>query len=142
MDYSKITGALKQYRQTGAHEAVSGASPHRLIQLLFNGVLQNITTAKGLMLRKDNHKGTLISKSISILDELRQSLNFEIGGEIAENLNALYEYSQLRLLRANLKNDTALLDEVAHLLREIKSAWDAIAPSEKDNPPQARVDAG
>ncbi len=142
MDYSKITGALKQYQQIGAHEAVSGASPHRLIQLLFNGVLQNITTAKGLMLRKDNQKGTLISKSISILEELRQSLNFEIGGEIAENLNALYEYSQLRLLRANLKNDTAILDEVANLLRIIKSAWDAIAPSEADNPPQARVSAG
>ena len=130
MDYSRTTVALKHYQQIGAQEAISGAGPHRLIQLLLMGALHNITTAKGYMLREDNRKGSLIGRTISILEELRQSLNFDAGGEIADNLNRLYEYCQLRLLRANLHNDPALLDEIAGLLREIKSAWDAIAPAE------------
>ncbi len=137
MNYLKTTVALKQYKEIGAQEAVSGASPHRLVQLLLHSALRNITIAKGYMLRKDNRKGSLISRTISILEELRQSLNFDAGGEIADNLDSLYEYCQLRLLRANLNNDPALLDEVVNLLREIRSAWDAIAPAEAGGNPIA-----
>ena len=133
MDYLKISSALKSYRQIGAHEAVSGVSPHRLIQLLLQGALQYVASSKGYMLRNDNQKGVLIGRAISILEALRQSLNFSAGGEIAENLNKIYEYCQLRLLRANVDNDPNLLDEVINLLRGIKSGWDAIEPAEADD---------
>jgi len=71
-------------------------------------------------------KGENISVAISILDGLRISLDKSAGGEIAQNLDDLYDYMGRVLLKANLKNDPSLLDEVAGLLNEIKSAWDAI----------------
>ena len=126
------SGALKQYQQIDVQATVAGASPHALIHLLLKGGLERIAMAKAYMCRGDNHKGVLISQAISILDGLRTSLDLEVGGEIAKNLDNLYEYCQRRLLNANLSNDPAMLDEVTSLLREISSAWDAISPV--DNP--------
>lgn len=125
MSHLNAQAALKQYQQVGV-QAVTGASPHMLIQMLLEGALERIAGAKGHMLRNDPAKGGFISRAIGILDGLRESLNLEVGGDIAENLNQLYEYCQRRLLQANVANDAAILDEVASLLREIKTAWDAI----------------
>ena len=61
-----------------------------------------------------------------LIDNLNASLDLEQGGEIAANLRELYGYACRRLLEANVRNDAAMLDEVAGLLREIKSAWDAL----------------
>ena len=118
--------ALKQYQQVGVQAAIADATPHRLIQLLMQGALEKIATAKGYTLRGNSEKGSLISGAISILDGLRGSLNFEVEGDIAENLELIYDYCQRRLLEANIKNDPVMLDEVYGLLRQIKLAWDAI----------------
>ena len=126
MSYPQVHGALNEYHQVGVHTAVGDASAHQLIQMLLNGALEKIATAKGLMLRKNPEKGSCIGRVISILDGLRESLNFEVGGEIAENLDQLYEYCQRRLLQASAQNDPKHLDEVTALLREIKIAWESI----------------
>jgi flagellar protein FliS len=55
---------------------------------------------------------------------LRGGLDLEHGGEVAENLNALYEFMVRRLFQASAKNDTDILDEVSELLREVKAGWD------------------
>ena len=80
------------------------------------------------MLRADTAaKGKAISKAITIInDGLRASLDLKVGGPLAQNLYALYEYMGNRLLFANLKNDVAALDEVKHLLANLKEAWEAI----------------
>src|SRR5690606_27077331 len=70
--------------------------------------------------------GQLISKTIEIVGGLRGFLDMEKGGEIAEQLENLYEYMERRLLQANLKNDVEILDEVAGLIREVKEGWDGI----------------
>ncbi len=127
MNYVKTTGALKEYSQVGVHSGVAAATPHRLIQMLMEGALEKIAGAKGAMGRGDvPAKGAQISWAISIIDGLRMSLDMEAGGDIADNLNRLYDYMTRRLLEANLKNEAAYLDEVANLLKEIKSAWDSI----------------
>lgn len=135
MNYSShLVGAVKQYKQVGAHSGVEAASPHRLIQMLLEGALEKINLAKGYMERNDVAlKGSHISWAISIIDGLRMSLDKEAGGEIAENLDALYDYMGRRLAEANLDNNVAMLDEVADLILEIKSAWDAI-PEEVAEP--------
>jgi flagellar protein FliS len=71
-------------------------------------------------------KGTQIGLVISIIDGLRVSLDKQAGGELAENLDRLYDYMMRRLLEANVRNEPAYLDEVANLLREVKDAWNAI----------------
>jgi flagellar protein FliS len=120
-------GAMQKYNQVRAHAHAEGASPHRLIQLLMDGALEKIRIAKGVMERRDiPEKVRQINWALSIIDGLRQSLDMEKGGEIAQNLNALYDYIQRRIVVANMENDTRILDEVASLLIEIKTAWEAV----------------
>ncbi len=117
--------ALNSYK-AGVVTEVEEASPHRLIQLLFEGALQRIAVAKGLIQRREiEEKGNNISRAITIVGGLRASLDMS-QGEIAQNLDNLYEYIERRLLEANLKNDELILDEVSSLLRDIKVSWDAI----------------
>lgn len=127
MSYAK---AMQQYNAVATDAAVDYASPYRLIQMLFEGALARIAAARGHMERGEvAAKGVAIGKAISIVAGLRKSLNHEVGGEIAANLERLYDYYERRLLEANASNDPRLLDEVTRLLAEIKSAWDQIGPA-------------
>ena len=119
--------ALKQYQAVNTHVQAVDASPHRLIQMLMEGGLTRIAQARGAMERQQTAmKGELIGKAIGIIGGLRAGLNLEAGGEVAANLDRLYEYMVNRLLEANVQNDMAPLDEVAGLLRNVKSGWDVI----------------
>jgi flagellar secretion chaperone FliS len=121
---------LNQYGKVAVGSETSFASPYRLIQMLMEGALDKIAFAKGQIERKDYaEKGRNITWAISIIQGLSASLNVESGGEIAANLEGLYDYMVRRLLVANKDNDAAILEEVASLLKEVKSAWDAM-PSE------------
>lgn len=125
--------AMNQYKQVGTQVDAATADPHRLITMLFDGALEKIAIAKGAMARQDvAEKGQKIGRAIAIIDGLRASLDREKGGEIAENLDALYDYMQRCLLNANIKNDAGLLDEVSDLIREVKSAWEVIAPEQPE----------
>lgn len=125
--------AMQQYRQNHIQGGVETASPHRLVQMLMEGALEKIMTAKSYMENKDiAKKGETISWAISIIDGLRSCLNEDAGGEVAQELFALYSYMEARLLEANMKNDPAILDEVALLLIQVKSGWDNI-PTEFHN---------
>jgi flagellar secretion chaperone FliS len=122
-----VGSALSQYKQVGAHGGVADADPHRLIQMLMEAVLDRVNEAKGFMQRKQAaDKGRCISKAISILDGLRDALDMTSGGEIARNLDNLYDYMQRRLVLGNSENKPENLDEVCSLMKEIKEAWDAI----------------
>ncbi len=122
--------AVNAYQTVQIDAAVLGASPHELITKLLSKAIDSIDEARGYMLSKDiSNKTEHIKVAISILsDGLRSSLDMDAGGEIAENLDALYEYMLQRLMVGHAKNDPAALDEVNTLLREIKSGWDGIKP--------------
>ncbi len=127
MNQAGASGMMRNYRKTGLSGAVEGATPHRLIQMLMEGVLDRIASARGFMARGAiAEKGAQISWAISIVDGLRASLDKSVGGEIAQNLDNLYGYIILRLTEANMRSEPAYLDEVSDLLRQIKGAWDAI----------------
>ena len=120
--------AMRQYQNVNTQAQAVDASPHRLIQMLMEGVLTRLAQARGAMERGQfAMKGELIGKAIGIIGGLRAGLNLEEGGELAENLDNLYDYMSRRLLEANLKNSVEPLDEVADLLRNVKTGWDAIA---------------
>lgn len=119
--------ALNEYRSVGNRGSVEGASPYQLIGLLFDGALDRIASAKGAMERGDTtRQGELIGKAINIIDNMRASLDFDKGGDIAQNLGDLYGYMENRLLEARVDSDAAKLDEVSALMREIKTGWDSI----------------
>lgn len=123
-----MQNALDQYKQVGVQSGIESASPHRLIQMLMAGALEKMSAAKGFMTRGEiGPKGEQIGWAISIIDGLRVSLDKNVGGELVDNLDALYDYMGQQLVVANMNNDVALLDEIADLMREIKGGWDGIA---------------
>jgi len=133
--------ALKQYRKMDVQHEVETATPHRLIQLLMERVVTKIAVARGYMERKAiSEKGVHIGDAISIINGLQASLNHKPNSRLSGNFDALYDYMSRRLLEANIANDPAILDEVSGLMREVKEAWDAIAPEVNTAGPQtARI---
>lgn len=125
------TTAINSYNQVGLESGVTAADPHKLISMLYQGALLAIAKAKNEILRKNiPAKGAAISHAIAIIGEgLHASLDKSVGGELAQNLSALYDYMVLRLFAANLNNDIGALDEVARLLTELKEAWESIRPN-------------
>ena len=122
------SSAINQYQSVDVQSKVAASNPHKLISMLLEGALKKIAIAGGATQRGDfAQKGASLSGAIKIIDSLRASLDLERGGEIADNLTALYSYMERRLLEANQKSDVAIMSEVSGLLTEIKSSWDQIS---------------
>ena len=140
MTYSKKRNPLNKYGRVATESEVAYASPHRLVQMLMEGALEKIATAKGQIERRDYEgKSRHISWAMSIVNGLRSSLDMKAGGEIAVNLEDLYGYMTRRLIDANAVNDTSILDEVSGLMIEIKSAWDAMPEDIRNPSPSATL---
>ena len=128
-----FANGINQYRQVGAQTA-RYADPHELVRMLLDGALGRVAEAEAALARGDvAQRGETISRAIAILDGLRGSLSFDNGGELAGNLDALYDYMQRTLTTANLKADAARMEEVKALLREIRDAWVAIPMEARDS---------
>ncbi|MBE2257998.1 MAG: flagellar export chaperone FliS [Candidatus Accumulibacter sp.] len=129
--FGNARNAISAYQKVGVDAAIEVADPHRLILLLFAGAQAAIGNARVAMQQQQiAARGEAISKAIDIIGNgLKVSLDLEQGGEIAQRLDALYDYLVLRLLRANLDGDLRALEEVATLLEEIHGAWREISPN-------------
>jgi len=140
-----VERALKSYSALEV-TTVESASPQQLIIMLYDGALKSVFAAKAAIARGDvAARGAALSKAISIIDEgLRAALNLQSGGEIAQNLMALYDYISTRLLHANVKADVQSVDEAARLLGELKQAWEVLEQRERSpavvpmEPPERR----
>jgi len=138
---ASMNNNVSQYSQVNRVGGVTDADPHRLVLMLLEGALGKMATVKGLIMRGEiAKKGEVIGQAISIIGGLRSSLDLSKGGEIAANLDNLYEYIERQLIQANLKNNIEIVNEVVSLLREIKTAWDSI-PVESRTKPSAGLSA-
>jgi flagellar protein FliS len=123
-----------QYRAVRSHGLVADASPVRLVQIMFEHILSELATAQGCMERIENNlplgevvaKGKSLGKAIRLINQLNGTLDMERGGQIAENLRALYLYMLERLTLANVTNDGRIVGEAASLVRKVKDGWDRI----------------
>lgn len=122
------TRAASAYKRVNVETGVESATPHQLVSMLFDALSQHLLAAQGAMQRGDvATKCQKVSAAVRILEEgLRGVLNLEQGGEIARNLDSVYEYCINRLTTANLKNDPALIAEVMGVLAPICSGWKQI----------------
>lgn len=118
------------YRQVGNQTAVAAATPHRLIEMLFEGCMDALAQAKGaLRSGQVDVKGRALGRAVRIVDEgLRAALDLRDGGPLAADLHALYGYLTMRLTAANLRNDEAAIEECQRLLNPLREAWQAIGP--------------
>lgn len=111
------------YRQTD----ILTSNPKRLVMMCYEGAIDNLKIAKRKLIDHEYEaKSRAVQKAQDIIDELSHSLDFEKGGEIATNLDNLYNYMTRRLLRAEVHREVEPLEEVTGMLEELKGAWDEI----------------
>ncbi len=121
-----LSGALA-YNNVNATSGVEDADPHMLIQMLIDGAIEKTNKAKYFMTEKNiEKKGHHVSWAISIISGLQASLDSEKGGEIAANLNNLYDYCTRTLIEANSENNIAKLDSVLGVMNNIREGWNGI----------------
>ena len=101
--------------------------PHELIKLLFEGLTDRIALARSALAKNDREgRAEAVTKAQKILFGLRDSLDHEKGGELASNLDRLYEYSNRRLIKAHVREDDSIFEEVMDLMVMIREAWKQI----------------
>lgn len=126
------TAMLAEYQSVAIHGGVAAADPQRLILMLMDGVLDRIAQARGYMQRgRIADKGQTIGRALGLIQELRASLDLQQGGDIAANLETLYDYCSRQLVLANANNQPEVLDTVAALIHEIRGAWAALPSNPK-----------
>ncbi|MBS1715685.1 MAG: flagellar export chaperone FliS [Armatimonadetes bacterium] len=111
---------IDQYRKS----AVASASPLQLVVMLYDGALKNIAAGKAAMERKDTFKqNEALLKAQKIIAELISCLDMDKGGEIAQNLLALYSFCYNKLVEANIGDATDGLDQASEVLKDLRSGW-------------------
>lgn len=128
-----MRGSLQAYKKVSVDSQLSAASPHKVIQMLMAGAIERLIQGKAAMSQGNVAlKGERLGKALDIIISLRTCLSMDDGGEIASNLDALYDFMIRQVSEANRDNLEAPIDDVIDILREIKSAWDQI-PAEYHN---------
>lgn len=123
---------IKAYKAVGIKDDLAVADPHRVIQLLMQGALENLAKSKGCIERNDYAgKSSAISKAISIISALQGSLDMN-AGDISDNLFSLYDFMLNHLIQASRDKSIAKLDEVMEILLVIKGAWDQISVNDRE----------
>lgn len=120
-----LRGAAKY--SSGKVDMELDANPHRLVQMVYQSILEKLAIMKGAIDRGDLvSKSQLNTKLQLLFVELRKSINYDLGGEISTNLDNLYEYCARLVSQANAAGDKNKLDEVIGLIGIIKESWDKI----------------
>lgn len=122
-----MRGSLQAYKQVSVNSQLASASPHRIVQMLMAGAIERLVQGKAAMEQGNMAaKGERLNKALEIISSLRETLSMFDGGDVAVNLDRLYDFMMRHILDANLNNDPEKIAEVISLLSEIKSAWDQI----------------
>ena len=122
---------------------VQTASPAQIMIMLYDGAIRFSLQAKKKIEDKDfEGKGVFISKTQAIIDELMNSLDFNIAPELCSNLQQLYIYINERLTHANIKMEADAMDEVIELLNTLRDGWKQALASEQQDPTVKKLNAG
>lgn len=130
LSYSQSYSA-NQYRSNSVN-----TSPLQLVVMCYDGMLRFMRKAREALDSKDiENKVKYVNKTLAIIDELQSSLDFVRGGEVARNLDRVYDYFNRELMKVTMHNNVEALENCERLVRELRSAWAKIA-SENQNPNQ------
>lgn len=122
-----------QAAATYQRNAVMTASPEKLVTMLYDGALKYLEQARvGLadeQTARSPEVGKALSKAMGIIGELRASLDHAAGGDIAQNLDSLYDFTLDQLSKSNLERTVAGVDATLEVMRTLKEGWDGIVPA-------------
>lgn len=108
------------YKQT----SITTANRGQILIMLYEAAISNVKKASIALERKDlNVKGLAIGKAHDIINELQNTLNFDIGGDVARNLERLYNFMTEQLVKSNLENTKEPLLAVQKLLETLLDGW-------------------
>ncbi len=126
---SRSQASSHAYRQVGVQTGIDGASPHQLVAMLYDGLLETLALARAALRQGDiARKGSELTRAVRIIDEGLKSALSPAGGELTGHLGELYAYLGLRLTQANLRNDESAIEECVRLIEPLREAWAAIRP--------------
>ena len=124
------TYSAGQYRAQSVN-----TSPLQLVVMCYDGMLRFLSKAREAI-QSNNIEGKVkfINKTIAIIDELQNSLDFVRGGEIARNLDRVYDYFNNELMKVGMHNDLDVLSHLENLIRELRAAWAKISTENVPSP--------
>ena len=125
--FMNAIAALAQYGQIKNDTQTTYASPHQLMLMLFDGAIEAMSFTIGAI---ENNNFELRSKqnsrSITIINGMRECLDMETGGDLANNLFSLYQYMTKELFKASFKNDADTVQNIQTMLKDIRGSWEKI----------------
>ena len=119
--------ALAQYGQIKNDAQTSYASPHQLMLMLFDGAIEAMSMTVGAIQNKNFElRSKQSTRSITIINGMRDCLDMDSGSELSDNLYSLYLYMAQELFRAGVKNDVETIQNIQHMLKDIRGSWEKI----------------
>ena len=123
----RVQRAIQSYGDVKVSTGVATSNNVQLIQMLFDGLLESLVATRGHIQHSNiQEKSKSIARASRIVLGLQGALDFEKGGDLANNLNELYSYVTRRLFHVNAHNDLVVLDEIYGLMKEIRDAWEGV----------------
>jgi len=126
-----LNSKMSRYREN----QITTSTSEETVLMLYDGAIRFLRSAIHELTEKNNipEKAILIEKIVKILDYLQSCLDTDKGGNIAENLNKLYDYMQIKLTEANFYNDTAKMEEVLSLLLTVREGWNDVCNKQRNS---------
>lgn len=119
-----------QAAATYQRNAILTATPEKLVKLLYDGAIKNLERSRiGLSDQKTARSpevGQSLSRAMGILGELRASLDHAAGGQIARDLDRLYEFGLDQLSQSNLTRTPTGVNNTLKVMRTLKEGWDGV----------------
>lgn len=122
-----VNESYDSYRSIDLESRTAAASPYALVLVLFDGLLDELARARGhIEGKRFQQKGQSLEKCLNILNGLNGALDYEEGGELVQGLSRLYDYCIYRLSDVSVTLSLEGLDEVVHLLCELRDGWEGV----------------
>lgn len=130
--------SANQYRANSVN-----TSPLQLVVMCYDGMIRFLKKAGESIESKDiEGKVKFINKTIAIIDELQNSLDFAQGGEVARNLDRVYTYWSNELMKVGMNNDTEILNHIIDLVKDLRVAWAKISEENAAVPGRQQAQTG
>jgi len=126
-----VVGGYQMYRQTD----VITADPKRLVIMCYEEAIRNLNLAAlTYSSGKYEAKGKSVQKALDIISELREALDFDRGGTIANSLDTLYSFMTSYIIKSDQARNVKGLQQVSSMLEQLKSAWEKVFLGHPDEP--------